>query len=226
MKYNIIILLIAFFLTHYFYGQGDKYTIAENNVHSTYDCLFKLDDEISKKPSDDQLYHKRSLIYLSLNEYEKALNDINMAINLNSNSDDYYYAKSMIYYFKGYYQNALENITIACNLEKNEKNLYFMSLVYAKMGDYRNAVHTINELLYINPRCDYCYLQKAIWVNKLNMYYEEILNYQYYLAITHDEINRSIISKRIKTLRKDEYFKKLYKAVRSEIKEKGYPWDQ
>lgn len=220
---NFFILTLIFLFCP-FYGQEDN--VAENNFRSTYDFLFSLDNEISKNPYDDKLYHKRALIYLSLNEFEKALNDINKAINLNGNTDDYFYTRSMIYYFKGYYQNALENIVIACELEKCEKNLYFKSLIHEKLSDYRNAIFTINEILAMYPTCDYCYLQKALWAHKLNMYYEEILNYLYYLAISNDVVNKEIISKKIKEMQKDEYFRKLYKTARAEIKEKGYPWNQ
>ena len=44
-----------------------------------------------------EAYHNRSMVYNSLEEYDKALADINRAIDLNATDDPLYYARGMIH---------------------------------------------------------------------------------------------------------------------------------
>ena len=72
---------------------------------------------------------------------------------------------------------------------------------------------------------DYAYLQKAFWCNDINMFYEEIKNYLYYIKISTDKINVAQVKKRLKIIRKaDRYYANLYSAAKKDIRKNGYPW--
>jgi len=60
----------------------------------------------------------------------------------------------------------------------------------------------------------------------LNMYYEEIKNYLYYIGISTDKINVEQVKKRLTKIKKaDKYYANLIKAAKKDVRKNGYPWE-
>ncbi|PLW91756.1 MAG: hypothetical protein C0592_14195 [Marinilabiliales bacterium] len=185
-----------------------------------------VSDKLKSDPTNIDLLDERAMLYMRVREFEKALEDIDKAIGIAPTKSELRYTKALILTQRERYDDAMEVINEAIAIDgKREEYFFFRARLYAFQEDYRNAIHDIDVMLGLNPHCDYCYLQKAIWCKKLNMFYEEIRNYLFYLELSDDEANKKLVEKRIKNLRKsDKYFNDLYKAAKKDIRKNGYPW--
>ncbi len=193
---------------------------------SVYQELDLMHKKIAADPSNADLRNSRALIYLKLNEFENALADIEAGISINANNDALYYTQSLIFLKRKRYDSALESITKAVELKASESNLFLRANIYNTRGETREAIMDLDAVLGMNPRCDYCYLQKALWCNDLNMFYEEIRNYLYYIALSTDEDNVRIVKTRIKKMKKaDKYYSDLLRYAKKDIRKNGYPWE-
>ncbi len=186
-----------------------------------------VSEKLKSNPSNAELLNERSMLYLRVNEFEKAIEDIDKAIGIDARNAGYKYTKALIFLQRGRLDASMEVINEAIVIEpKNESFYFFRARLYSMKEEYRKAIGDIDHLLTLNPKCDYCYLQKAIWFKKLNMFYEEIRNYLFYLELTEDESNKILVERRLKTIRKsDKYFNDLYKAAKKDIRKNGYPWE-
>lgn len=199
------------------------YLNAQTNTYKEIDSLSKI---IEKDLTNEKLYFNRSVLYYQVKDFERAFNDIDIGLSINSKFDKFFYLKSLIYLDKKYFDSALESITEALTISKSERNLFLKSKIHFARNEIREAILELNKILELNPRADYVYLQKAFWCNDLNMFYEEIKNYLYYIKISEDDINVSQIKKKLKTIKKaDKYYSDLIKAAKKEIKKHGYPWE-
>jgi tetratricopeptide (TPR) repeat protein len=80
-----------------------------------YSSLIKnLTEQIKTNPNDGSLYHQRALIYLDSNNNQKAIEDLNKVIQLNSSNNSLkalaYYGLWLAHYKQKNYKEALENI--------------------------------------------------------------------------------------------------------------------
>jgi len=210
-------------------GNAQQMAMSEPNTDSKtsiYEEISIISDKIKSSPASEELLDERALLYLKLNEYENALNDIERGLSINPKSDKLYNTQSLIYYKKKRMDSALESIEKAVHIAGNERNLFLRSNIYYARGEIREAILDLNEILTLNPRADYIYLQKAFWCNDLNMFYEEIKNYMYYIKISKDEINVTLVKKRLKKIEKaDKYYAGLIKHAKKDIRKNGYPWE-
>jgi tetratricopeptide (TPR) repeat protein len=228
MKYFYILLVMIVFL---FSGRVGAQQVAMNNEKerpsgNVYSEIDRVSSLLISDPQNEKLLSERSLMYAKIGEYEKALSDIDQGLSSHPESYRLYYTKTLILLRRQHTKSALEAIEKAVELEANENNLYLRATVYASLGETREAILDINSILALNPRCDYCYLQKALWCSDMNMYYEEIKNYLYYIKVSTDEVNVNIIKERIKKMKRhDPYFADLIKNAKKEIRKNGYPWE-
>jgi len=193
---------------------------------SVYQEIEQVSAQLTSNPTSEELLIKRANLYLNANEYEKALDDIDRGLSLNPKSARLFYTKSFIYFRKKRMDSALESINKAIAIQSSEENLFLRSYIYFSSGDIRKAILDLNSILKINPRADYIYLQKAFWCNDLNMFYEEIKNYLYYIKISKDEVNVDLVIKRLKKIKKaDKYYANLIKAAKKDIRKNGCPWE-
>lgn len=214
MKYFLIfiILLIQF-----------PYINAQSNLYREIDSISQI---IKKYSSNEDLYYNRAILYFRINEFEHSLNDINTGLSINPKSDRFFYLQALVYLKKKHMDSALESINESIKISKSEKNHYLRSKIHFARNEIREAILDLNIILKMNPRADYAYLQKAFWCNDINMYYEEIKNYLYYIKISDDDINVSQIKKKLKKIKKsDKYYADLIRAAKKEIKKNGYPWE-
>ena len=190
-----------------------------------YKDIENLNQKIKSNPTDINLLNDRANLFLKINDYENALNDIEQGLSINSQSDKLYYSQTIIFMKRKKYDSALESATEAIRISGTEKNYFLRSNVFYAQGDVREAILDLNQILKINPMADYAYLQKAFWCNDINMFYEEIKNYLYYIKISTDKINVAQVKKRLKIIRKaDRYYANLYSAAKKDIRKNGYPW--
>jgi len=228
MRY-VHLLSLYFAICVYCPVYGQQMAVPENTAisgTSVYQEIDQVSAQLIINPGNEELLIKRANLYLNANEFEKALDDVNRGLTLYPKSSKLYYTKSFIYFRKKRMDSSLEEINKSIAIKSSEKNLFLRSYVYFSSGEIRKAILDLNEILKINPRADYIYLQKAFWCNDLNMFYEEIKNYLYYTKISKDEVNVGLVLKRLKKIKKaDKYYANLIKAAKKDIRKNGCPWE-
>lgn len=96
-------------------------------------------------------------------EYEDALEYINMAIQENPNVSEYYERRSTIFYDLSIYDNALEDINIALSLEPyNCYYLYCRALIEYFSEDYQNAIDDCKYIIKLKRHKDVDSYQELI----------------------------------------------------------------
>ncbi len=225
-RYSILLVIVALFFCRSHAQQMAMPDPVTETSSSIYKDIESIDSKIRSNPSDENLLNERANLYLKLNEFENALSDIERGLSINPKSDKLYYSQTLVYYKKKRYDSALESATFAVNIAGTERNYFLRSNIYYARGEIREAIRDLNKILELNPRADYVYLQKAFWCNDLNMYYEEIKNYLYYIGISTDKINVEQVKKRLAKIKKaDRYYANLIKAAKKDVRKNGYPWE-
>jgi len=82
-------------------------------------------------------YFGRGLAYGHKGEHDRAIQDFNEALALNSSDATTYYMLGLAYYSKGEYDRAIQDLDEALELNPNEAGAYYKrGLAYASKGDY------------------------------------------------------------------------------------------
>ena len=89
-------------------------------------ALKYINKSISHNPNNDKFLYQRTLIYIRMKQYLKALTDINKAINLNSTIYYYYLIRADVYYFLNNSDEELKNIQYAKELMPNAYRYFNM----------------------------------------------------------------------------------------------------
>ena len=88
-----------------------------------YNGAIKLYDEVLKFGEYDGAYNNRGNAYLNLNQYERAIQDYNKAIQLNPNYFEAYNNRGWAYYCLKKYQQALKDFDKALELNPNNNQV-------------------------------------------------------------------------------------------------------
>ncbi len=113
------LLLSLFIFSSIAYGDP-PYLDGEFEKYSVKGRINQLDSSIIQDKNDSYSYFQRSALYFKQKQYNKALDDINTAINL---IDKYYYLRSGIYEVLNEMTNALDDIEKA--IELDPQNILF-----------------------------------------------------------------------------------------------------
>jgi tetratricopeptide (TPR) repeat protein len=117
--------------------------------------------------SDDldksEQYYRRGYYYYELNEFEKALDDIRLALELQPNNASFYFARVMIYDKKREYTLALNDVSKAVELD-SDNPLYLAAYNYIlhKTGETNKALQNLDELISLHPDESYYYGYRGI----------------------------------------------------------------
>lgn len=225
-RYSI---LLVFFVVLFCRSHAQQMAMPDpvkESSSSIYKDIDDLSSEIRSNPADENLLNERANLYLKINEFERALDDIERGLSSNPKSDKLYYSQALVYYKKKRYDSAIESVGEAVKISGSERNYFLRSNIYYARAEIREAIRDLNKILELNPRADYIYLQKAFWCNDLNMFYEEIKNYLFYIGISKDKVNVDQVKKRLNKIKKaDKYYANLIKAAKKDIRKNGYPWE-
>ena len=109
--------------------------------------------------------------YFHVRSYEKALNTINKALELDSQKTSVYYLKAKILYTMERYPEAEKEIDTAVVLDmKNFDNYMLYARILSKRGDYKGAVEKIEAAEKIDPTDQDLLLMKGIVYKNLDDY--------------------------------------------------------
>lgn len=123
---------------------------------------------------DKKMY--RSYISLAnafyhLKKYKEAINNVDKALDLNSQNSFIFYMKSRIYYAMGKYDNAEKEIDTAVVLDmKNFDNYMMFARILSKKGDFKGAIEKIEAAEKIDSNNQELMLMKGIVYKNIDDY--------------------------------------------------------
>jgi tetratricopeptide (TPR) repeat protein len=141
--------------------------------------------------NDSTKNKKKAEIFLAQENYDKALDEINKAIQLNKDNASFYVIRAIIYDYLEEYESEVSDLTTIISLEKNIDNNRFnaysqRAYVLTQLGHYEKALTDID--FYIdnnvsgNSLSD-AYINKASILCKLN----DFINAKNYYQLSIDE---------------------------------------
>jgi len=111
-----------------------------------------LTDAIDAYPNSSEIFYKRAILYLENEKTDEALEDINNAINLQSNLGYYFQAKALILKFSNQPQLALEAASKAEVLNAMSPELYtLLGDLYQQLGQFDKAKAYLRKSIKISP---------------------------------------------------------------------------
>jgi tetratricopeptide (TPR) repeat protein len=147
-----------------FESSGDEM----QDYEAALDDINKVIHLLSKEPGYEKAWDAkplctRSYIYCWMEEYDKALADLDMVINLNPDISSAYGLRGEIYAIKTDYRKAIADFNTALEIEP-EKSQYIQNRgeAYYNNEDYDNAIKDFNEVIRIAlDNCVYAYYMRG-----------------------------------------------------------------
>lgn len=107
-------------------------------------------DHVISNSSDRKLLAKASLnrgmAYYSLQEFDRAVEDLSTAIEMDVNNATMYHSRGMVYYEMKEYESAIRDFKKAIEIEdENGITYYNLGMAYYRMEDYDNACINFNK---------------------------------------------------------------------------------
>ncbi len=101
---------------------------------------------------DPDVVNSRARLYFNLQNWPKALEDYDLAIQLDPNVGEYWINRGAVYAMLGNFQQAEQDMTQGITLDPDFLNGYKnRSLVYQRLGKNAEALRDIEQYLAINP---------------------------------------------------------------------------
>ena len=126
--------------------------------------------------------------YFHVKSYEKALNAINKALELDSQRTSVYYLKAKILYTMERYPEAEKEIDTAVVLDmKNFDNYMLYARILSKRGDYKGAVEKIEAAEKIDPADQDLLLMKGVVYKNLDDYRSAL---RYFNKVTNNSLKK------------------------------------
>lgn len=142
-----------------------------------------VDNAVAAKPHDKEAHYTRGLIYQSMNESQKAIDNFEKAIEIERSRDyELYDVKSylqlgIIYYELNRFVEAMRDLDRALEIEPRYWTAYYYrGLINYKSGFYDEAVKNLNMAILYDPNYAEAYFQlsrvfRAMGDNKQSLYY-------------------------------------------------------
>jgi tetratricopeptide (TPR) repeat protein len=217
MKNSLYLLMAAFLLLSIVSCNNEPQKSKENSmdkVEST-DALSAFDSlnmQIMNNPADANLYNQRANFYLVAGDRNKALADINKAIQLDTMSADIWVTLSDIYFQSERFVDSREVLLRAVNLEpQNTSALLKLARLYFIYKEYKTAMGYINTALEINPLLEDAYFIKGMAYAENGDTANAVFNYQKAVDVDSDFYDAWIMLGNIKWAQKDPLAEQYYK---------------
>ena len=140
------------------------------------DAITLWSDVIAKNPQAPRAHTNRGLRYLNLGKHQRALDDFNRALALESNSAQSYINRANANGQLGKYARAIEDCARAIGLQPDLKGVHYnRGNYYKQVGNFQRALDDYSREIKVQP--DFA----AVYNNRGNTY-QQLGNYQRALA--------------------------------------------
>ncbi|MFO7828283.1 MAG: tetratricopeptide repeat protein, partial [Bacteroidales bacterium] len=137
----------------YISEEKQLYKVEQLIHHKKYtDALFLAQEVILRNSNYHKAYYLRSVISSEMNDLNKALNDINRALEITKVPAKYYFQRAQLLAKKNDYQNALADIKKVIRKEPYHTEYYlFKAELLFQLERYNEVVSIIDALLPLMP---------------------------------------------------------------------------
>lgn len=178
MKF-VIIAIFSLFVTLSASAQ-DKFESANSAMFSgNYELALQLYNEIIKGGRQDaDIFYRRGMAYLYLNQFDLAVGDFNIVIDKDKKNADAYNNRGLCYSYMGNVEMAFDDFTQAIKLDPKFAQAYInRGSAYVSKGEFDKAILDFDKAVKIDPKNPELYLQRAGLYYYLDDYKKSVENY-------------------------------------------------
>jgi len=184
--------------------------------------LKKLNDRVKRFPGDPQIYFRRSIILNDLKKNEKALEDMNKALSLDSMNADYYMQRAKINWDLSHAAASLEDYKKTLLLRPESTEAFFrLGRTYFYVQEYELAFENLNEALRIDKLMPEPYYYKGLAYFEMGDTARAVSNWQTTIELEPDHYEAYFNLGRMKMKSQPElaidYFNNAIRVNRSSI---------
>ncbi len=183
-KFGYIILTLGLFLA------------ACNNDKSTPKKALNIEElslEIENNPDDVTLLTKRAELYNQKSNYDKAIADLQKAVNISPDSSSYYIIMADMFMKTGKAKNALGVLKKATTINPKSVDAWIkLGEIHLMFRKYQEVFDYANKALEVNPYSDIAYFLKAYTFKEMKDTNMAILNFQECLKNNPQNYNANI----------------------------------
>ncbi len=122
-----------------------------------------ISKEIRKNPENDELFYKRSKLYVKKNDIKNAINDMKIALKLDSLKPSYYIQMSGYQLLKGNSDDSKSTLERCIKIfPKNTNALLKLSNIYFYVKNYKQAFKYLNKVQQIDKHIAQTYFIKSL----------------------------------------------------------------
>jgi tetratricopeptide (TPR) repeat protein len=126
--------------------------VRKSDVMSVDEALAAYSETVMREPSNVSAWRNRAYVWLVKNQPDKAMDDCNQAIRLDSKNSVNYIARAWAWIFKDRYEKSFQDCTTAIKLDPKSAHGYRVrGASWACQGDYRNAIKEFTEAIRLDP---------------------------------------------------------------------------
>lgn len=134
--------------------------------------------EIKLFPDVSLAYYSRGLAYYKLNNYQKALEDLNKTIEIDPQYMNVYYDRGVVYQDVGNYREAMNNYSKAIEINPQFDKAYNnRGNVSLQLGDYPHAIEDFNQAIKLNADIPDYYYNRGVALHNLGNYEQALKDY-------------------------------------------------
>ena len=163
---------------------------AHQNNNNLDDAIAYYTEVISLEPAPFMLYtarHNRGIAYWEKGDLDRAIVDLNEAIELNPDDANAYNNRGNIYHNKGDLDRAIADFNNAIELNPDDANAYYnCGNAYHSKADYVSAIEAFTKAIERNPNFAEAYTNRGIAYHKKGDYDRGIENHNKALQIKPD----------------------------------------
>ncbi len=141
--------------------------------------IFSCTHKLLRNPHDVLAYQERGNAWIKMQEFDKAIFDLNQAIKINSGNPKLYYNRGLAYVGLKNYQQAISDWSQAILLNPQYAPAYQnRGQTYAILQKSDRAIEDFEQALKINPNYTLVYRNRALLYYSLRKYKQAIADYQ------------------------------------------------
>jgi len=130
------------------------------------------------------LLYARAIEYYETNEYEKAIDDLTTAININPEYFAAYYSRGIVYLKMRKLNASITDFRKSLEINPGDEDAYYnRAIAYFELGNYKNALADYEQALNVNDNNKRAYYGKGLVLFKLEEYKKAIACFDKVLKI-------------------------------------------
>jgi tetratricopeptide (TPR) repeat protein len=156
-------------------------------------AISNLLEKVSNNPAFPQellarLYIRRGMAFSYLNEYHRAIEDCDRALQLDPKYTWAYICRSIACRGLNKYRQAIEDCNQALELNSNYARAYFhRSIAYSRLHEFQAAIEDCNQAHILDPRDSWAYIQRGTIYRELKDYQQAFEDFEIAIELNPNE---------------------------------------